>query len=96
MKRKNFIANTSLVSLSLSALALESCNHPEPREKGGEKNHEEDFELNEVTIDALQQKMKEGKLTSRSITELYLKRINAIDKNGPTLKAVLELNPNAV
>ena len=61
MKRKNFIANTSLVSLSLSALALESCNHPEPKEKGGEENHEDDFELNEVTIDELQQKMKENK-----------------------------------
>ena len=96
MKRKNFLANTSLVTLSFTALSLESCNHSESKQKMEKQNNDDDFELNEVTIDALQQKMKDGKLTSRSITELYLKRIDDIDKNGPTLKAVIELNPDAL
>ena len=54
------------------------------------------FELNEATIDELQQKMQSGKYTSRSITEMYLKRIEAIDKNGPKLNSVIELNPDAL
>ena len=48
------------------------------------------FELNEVTIDELQQKMQSGTYTSKSITDLYLKRIEMIDKKGPALNAVIE------
>ena len=55
-----------------------------------------DDTLNEVTIDILQQKMQQGEYTARSITELYLKRIDQIDKKGPALHAVIELNPDAL
>ena len=48
------------------------------------------FDLDEVTIAGLQRS------TSRSITERYLARIAAIDRQGPTLRAVLELNPDAL
>src|SRR5260370_5841634 len=54
------------------------------------------FELNEVTIDTLQQKMQNKEYTSRSITELYLKRIDAIDKAGHKLNAVIQINPDAL
>jgi amidase len=40
--------------------------------------------------------MQSGKHTARSITELYLKRIEAIDKNGSKLNSVIELNPDAL
>ena len=56
----------------------------------------DNFPFLEATIDELQQKMKSGKYTSRSITELYLKRIEAIDKNGVKLNAVIEVNPDAL
>jgi amidase len=51
--------------------------------------------LNEVTIDILQQKMQTGELTATAITKLYLDRIAAIDKSGPSLNTVIELNPDA-
>jgi amidase len=54
------------------------------------------FELNEITIDTLQEKMAGGVYTARSIAELYLKRIDAIDKKGPKLNAIIELNPEAL
>jgi amidase len=54
------------------------------------------FELEEVTIDDLQAGMKSGKYTSRSITEKYLSRIEAIDKSGPALNSVIEVNPEAL
>jgi len=56
----------------------------------------EPFELDEITIDALQEGMKSGKYTSRSITEMYLQRIQDIDKNGPGVNAIIEINPDAI
>jgi len=54
------------------------------------------FELDETTISELQDAMKSGKLTSRSITEKYLARIDQIDKQGPAINAIIELNPDAL
>jgi len=54
------------------------------------------FELDEVTIDALQEGMKSGKYTSRSIVEKYLYRIEEIDKSGPAINSVIEVNPDAL
>lgn len=54
------------------------------------------FELDEVTIDQLQQWMQAGRYTSKSLVELYLGRIDSIDAAGPTLKAMIELNPDAL
>src|ERR1700754_3478111 len=85
MDRRKFLKNGSLASLSLSALAFAQ---PE--------NLVSDFPLTEATIDELQQKMSSGQLTSRSLTKLYMKRIEAIDKKGPSLNAVIELNPDAL
>ena len=54
------------------------------------------FELDEVTIDDLQEGMKSGKYTARAITEKYLARIEAIDKSGPSVNSVIEVNPDAI
>ena len=54
------------------------------------------FELNEVTITQLQEKMSSGKLTSQEITQKYLDRIERIDKRGPELRSVIEINPDAI
>lgn len=57
---------------------------------------DKDFSLLEATIDDLQAKMSKGDLTSEAIVKLYLKRIEEIDKKGPTLNSVIELNPDAL
>ena len=54
------------------------------------------FELEEVTITELQQGMKSGTYTARSIAEMYLKRVAEIDKKGPTIRSYLEINPDAL
>ena len=54
------------------------------------------FELDEVTIADLQDGMKSGKYSARSIAEKYLARIDAIDKKGPAINAIIELNPDAL
>jgi amidase len=53
------------------------------------------FELDEFTIDELQKGMSSGRFTARSLTEKYLDRINQIDREGPTVNSVIELNPDA-
>ena len=102
MNRRNFLRNSSITGLSLTALAAAGCGSP-----GGSKGTDTtaaaatpaapaEFALNEATIDELQQKMQKGIYTSRSITEQYLKRIEQIDKAGPGLHAVIEVNPDAL
>jgi amidase len=54
------------------------------------------FELDEITVAELQDGMKSGNFTARSIAEKYLERIEAIDKRGPALNSVIELNPDAL
>jgi amidase len=54
------------------------------------------FELDEITISDLQDGMKSGKFTARSLVEKYRERIDEIDKHGPTLNSVIELNPDAL
>ena len=54
------------------------------------------FELDEVTISDLQDGMKSGKYTARSLAEKYSARIDGIDKHGPTINAVIEVNPDAL
>ena len=54
------------------------------------------FEFDEVTLAALQSGIKSGAFTARSIAEKYLARIDSIDKHGPTLNSVIELNPDAL
>ena len=54
------------------------------------------FELNEVTISQLQQGLQAGAYTARSLTEKYLARIDAVDKSGPAINSVIEVNPDAL
>src|SRR5713226_1372118 len=56
----------------------------------------EPFELDEITIADLQEGMKSGKYSARSIAEKYLARIEAIDKHGPAINSVIETNPDAL
>ena len=55
-----------------------------------------DFPLEEVTIDQLGAGFTTGAYTCREVTELYLARIEALDRQGPRLFSVLEVNPDAL
>jgi len=53
------------------------------------------FALEEVTVAELQEGMRSGRYTSRSLVEAYLSRIEALDRRGPALHSMLDLNPDA-
>jgi amidase len=101
MNRRNFLKKGSATGIVITSLGLASCQQmaKEPKKETNDSKNDQftdEFELNEVTIDELQQKMQSGTYTSKSLTELYLKRIDAIDKKGPALNAVIEINPDAI
>jgi amidase len=54
------------------------------------------FALDETTVAQLQDGMKAGRLSARGVAQTYLGRIAALDRQGPTLRAVLEINPEAL
>jgi len=54
------------------------------------------FELEEATIADLQAGMSSGRMTSHSVTQQYMARIDELDRKGPTLRHVLEINPDAL
>ncbi|HWN92738.1 MAG TPA: amidase family protein, partial [Verrucomicrobiae bacterium] len=55
-----------------------------------------DFNVEEATIVDFQVAMHAGRLDSESLVRIYLRRIQAIDRSGPMLRAVQEINPDAI
>src|SRR5262245_11049809 len=98
MDRRKFIEST-LVAGTLGLSGCSGSRIPEPQQAAGKDAPDSGpgpFELDEATIASLQDGMKAGKYTARSITELYLQRIDALDKKGPSLHSVIETNPDAL
>lgn len=53
-------------------------------------------DYNELDIEALQELMERGDLSSEQLTRFYIERIDSIDRNGPALKSIIEVNPDAL
>ena len=94
MKRRQFLETSALAgALALSRPAsLLSADKSSKHLPASPK----EFELEELTISELQSGMQSGKFTSRSMVKKYLDRIDDIDKNGPKLNSVIEVNPDAM
>jgi amidase len=86
LSRREF---AELASLAVLGAALPG------RETAGSRPQQA-FSLDEITIAQLQDGMKAGRLTARGVAQAYLDRIAALDRQGPTLRAVLETNPEAL
>ena len=81
MKRRQFLQSTA--ATTLAAAVTKPFSPPVA------------FELDELTIADLQQGLQSGKYSSRQLVEKYSDRINDIDKKGPALHSVIEMNPDA-
>ena len=93
--------------LALLALALVAATGCQPRDAASPSTMHRPtdsgttakvpaFAFDEATIADLQSRMASGATTSRDLAQAYLDRIAAIDKAGPTLNSVIELNPKAL
>jgi amidase len=92
MKRRTFFKATALAGSALAVSGVAGCS-PGSDNENEQGSVNPDFELNEMTITMLQQKMESGELTSQDICRKYLDRIEQVD---PYLKSVIELNPDAL
>lgn len=54
------------------------------------------FEFEEATLAQLQSALKTGRETAVSLAKKYLRRIEEIDKHGPAVNAIIEVNPDAL
>ena len=54
------------------------------------------FQVMETSIDAIHRAYKAGVLTSHQLTQAYLNRINAFDKQGPAINSIITINPRAL
>lgn len=86
--RREFLQVGALAgaAASLAGVAPKATAHPQPQAP----DH-----LNDATIAELQAAMSAGSLTALALTNMYLARIEALDRRGPRVNAVLELNPDA-
>ncbi|NJK96047.1 MAG: amidase, partial [Bacteroidales bacterium] len=94
MKRRNFLLSSLLGGAAMSLPLVNSCK-PENGKSDNAQPVSYKSELDEITINELQDGMKSGKYTSESLVEIYTERIRAIDKSGPVLNSIIEMNPDA-
>jgi len=95
VSRRNFVKSGLLSGLAAAALphlSVEEKKVAPPALRIDSSS----FELEETNISELAEGMASGKHTARSIAEKYLARIEAIDRHGPMLRSVIELNPDAL
>lgn len=97
MKRRNFLATTAVAgAAAIGTTLVQSCTAPAEKKQGQEEPFKDEFELKETTILQLQLDLQSGKYTSEKLVSLYLERIQKLDKNGPKLNSIIELNPDAL
>ena len=98
--RRTFLRTTLLSSAALTTApkllpALAGARDVSPVVTAHDAPTVAPFELDEITIVGLQDGMKSGKFTARSLVEKYTSRIDQVDKHGPSVNAVIEMNPDA-
>jgi len=95
MDRRNFVRNSMLAGITLTSLPLASCQS-NSRTKKEDRTTPGNIQIVESTIFELQEKVKGGQLSYVALTRIYLQRIKDLDKAGPMINSVIELNPDAL
>ncbi len=98
MNRRYFLRNTSLAGFVAPALITgigDANEQSQPVTPFAATDSDNEF-IVEATISDLQQRMSNHTVTAKQLAQLYLQRIADIDKNGPSLHSVIELNPDAL
>lgn len=96
MNRRTFLKWSGAVAGGVSAAAGVGCR--EIRRAGQPQGHGASVTgpLDEVTLDQLQDGMNSGKWTARSLADQYFDRIKQVDRAGPDVNSLIEINPDAL
>lgn len=100
MNRRDFL-RAGLLGAGLGASTLPACRSREQAAPAASSTSSTTatpppFELDEVTLSELEEALASGKYTAVRLVEMYLERIDAVDRQGPTLRSILETNPEAL
>jgi amidase len=93
MNRRNFVRGSLVTGVALATVRSRAAENTATVEN---LSPPPEFELDEMTVGELQSGMVSGKYTSHSIARKYLDRIDDIDKRGPAINSIIELNPDAL
>ncbi len=101
MDRRKFVTLTAVAgTAALSGKPIIAEADRADRDRGAAKSPKPfavaPFELEEATVGDLQSRMAAGRTTAHAITEAYIGRIHELDRAGPTLRHVIEINPDAL
>ena len=56
----------------------------------------ENGDMTAWNIAQIQQQMRTGQLSARALTEAYIQRISEVDRSGPAINSIIEMNPDAI
>ncbi len=100
MKRRQFLHHGTQAAVAATLLPLATGAKPSPAPTTPKSLAADpaasDFDLVEASISDLQARLQSGKSTSHDLCQGYLDRIAKIDRAGPKLNAIIELNPDAL
>lgn len=94
MERRDFLKTSALTAAIPVSAWMTGCQPGE--QPASQATNLNDFPLLEATAAQLQQWMTEGAYSAKDLAALYLKRIEEIDRSGPQLRSVIEINPEAL
>ena len=96
MNRRSFVRRSIAGSIGLATVTRVAAKETLPAGNAPANAPPAAFELDELTVGELQAGMTSGKFTANSLAKKYLDRIDEIDKHGPAINSVIELNPEAL
>ncbi|MEQ9582681.1 MAG: amidase family protein, partial [Arenibacter sp.] len=89
----NIFFNKFKIVFSTLLLVQMSCQVSSEKKQAAETDN---FRFMELGIPELQQGYRDGTYTVKEVVEAYLKRIGEIDKSGPMLNSIIQVNPDAI
>ena len=96
MNRRTFVRNSVVGGVGLASAGITTAAKGTSDSSSTDIAPPPAFELDELTIAELQSGMASGKYSAHSLATKYLERIDAIDKRGPAINSVIEMNPDAL
>ena len=96
MKRRHFLSLSAIATTMLTGFGISACKSNNSTEEKSKQPDFNSFPYNEKGIEELQQLMQEGAISCEELVIAFLDRIDKIDKNGPGLNAVIDINPDAL
>jgi amidase len=96
MNRRSFVRHSIAGGIGMATVNRVAAKEVSPPNISPANTPPPAFDLDELTVGELQTGMASGKYTANSLVKKYLDRIDEIDKHGPGINAVIELNPDAL